>query len=234
MKLQHVLEAKYAFRNYVDEIRQIIDADTGASENIPIPYNEIDDILEQLREAFGTELYYEEPEAALDDPDPYEIGRAAWQLWDQANQRWDISISYYPPKRRAFIWVRKNTYKNLGEAQQVADPIPGELKQKILSTDKKFLRRGIQHPTKLKTIPYDEWIKMNADVIADLYDEVSRAIQDEENWYDWADDFGTLKEFKPNPREYKSEPSSRMMEHMYLNQRLELVKIIFDYLKDIL
>ncbi len=129
----------------------------------------------------------------------------------------------------------------LKEASYDQGRLPPRLKEKLINEVPTVCRHGIQHPTKLKTIPYDQWLYKNKNAIEDLYEQIEQELEIFDNnvsdiamHLDVRDyiSYPAYNEFIPRRADYRTEPSSKMMENKYMMQLIGITDVMYEYYLD--
>lgn len=222
-------EARYAFPNHANEIKQAIEA--GKDATIRFDLDQFDEIVGSLKDVFGDNLQLVDETS---EEEGQGLRRTVFHLYldphgRERHNRWTISVGAYYPTRRAFI--RATKYKDsLTEAEYADQGMPRELKRIIIGAgDQPAFRRGIQHPDKFGAIQYHNWLEDNAEHIEMLYHQIKNQGQFTNpgnlSWSAW-------QHFNPSLIDYVGGASSPQMKNQYRGQLAKLSDLIFDYLRN--
>lgn len=130
--------------------------------------------------------------------------------------------------------------QQLQEASYAHGSLPLKLKEKLTTEVPTVCRHGIQHPTKLKTIPYGEWLHKNKNAIEHLYQQIEEELEVFDNVSDIEVHLDTrdyilypaYSEFTPPRMDYGLQPSSKIMENTYVAQLRAITNIMYKYYMD--
>jgi hypothetical protein len=239
-KPERIVEARYAFTDYTREVQQIIDTghtpEFPKAHQIPFRMDDYDEIEKQMVKAFGYPL------DSTSEEEGHGLRRTSWHIYDKNEHAWMVSMGAYRPNpHKAVIRVQKHpqfTVQGLDEAEYASQGLPRELKRRLITTSSKGLKRGIQHPDKMGTIAYQNWLEDNEEYIEELYhaiksklDQIDQDGGDVRAWVRRNDEvvWDVWHKFTPTWRAFLREPASTQMYHTYHSQLSKLTDIIYEY-----
>ena len=88
MKLQDLSEARYAFPDYVQEIHRVINSGKEDRRKIRLPADSHQKVLDDISKDLGPPTHENEFEGMHTS--------RVWQLWDPADQRWNVELINHP------------------------------------------------------------------------------------------------------------------------------------------